>query len=115
MSDVCDPTKPILIPRLANDGGWDHKEPGPGWYKVVDSDGNPLKPLVKCKCGTVSGIGLHHVHADGRVTASYFDATAAQLAGMGPKWKGRQGGCGWHVFIKLMDYDLGEFPPKRAE
>lgn len=44
----------------------------PGWCQPVDSDGNKLKPIIRCNCGWYCGIGLHHVHADGTVTASFF-------------------------------------------
>lgn len=80
--------------------------PAPCWIPVVDSSGNPLKPVIKCQCGSISGIGLHHVHADGTVTASFFhDANPHPDIGY------LGGGCGWHVWLKLLDYDRGEFPP----
>jgi len=106
--DRCDPNDPVLIPKLDL-----NEEPsfGPGWSPLFHQ-GVPVKPLIRCKCGTWSGIGLHHVHADGRVTASYFDATAEQLTAMGEQGKRFSPGCGWHVFIKLADYDQGEFLPE---
>lgn len=86
----------------------------PAWARVhrIDADGKEvtLKPLIRCNCGEWSGIGLHHVHADGRVTASFFHATAAELAKM-PDGGRFSPGCGWHVHLQLLDYDLGDFPP----
>jgi hypothetical protein len=98
----------VLIPHLAGDD----KGSGPGWFTCTDGQGNKLKPLVRCKCGKTSGIGLHHVHADGTVTASYFDATAEQLAKM-PDDKRLAPGCGWHVYLKLQNFDQGDFPSNK--
>lgn len=110
--DRCDANDPVVIPRLLTDD-WDHNEPGPGWYAVT-SGGKPAKPLVKCKCGTVTGIGLHHVYADGRVMQSYFDSPATSFE-HGGKTYTHPAGCGWHVYIKLGDYDQGEFPPDKRD
>jgi hypothetical protein len=80
------------IPRLQSE---DHGAVGqPGWFAVL-YNGKRAKPVIQCNCGQLMGIGDHHVHADGRVTASFYD----------------RDGCGWHVFLKLLDYDQGEFPP----
>ena len=73
----------------------------PAWVKVQDTKGNILKPNIICNCGKITGIGLHHVHADGRVTASYFHTKSGKY--------GTAEGCEWHVFLKLKDYNLGEF------
>ena len=83
----------------------DYDSPGPCWIPI-EHDGKPIKPLIKCQCGHVSGIGLHHVHADGKVTASYFHDKMPH-----PEIGYAGGGCGWHVFIELADYDKGDFPP----
>ena len=73
----------------------DYDSPAPCWIPTSRYDnGGPAKPLIKCECGHITGIGLHHVHADGRVTAYTHDP-----------------GCGWHVFLTLADYDKGDFPP----
>ena len=80
--------------------------PAPCWIPIQNQEGNPLKPLVKCQCGKISGIGLHHVHADGTVTASFFHDSAPH-----PDIGYAGGGCGWHVWLKLLDYDYGDFPP----
>jgi hypothetical protein len=83
----------------------DYDAPAPCWL-AVQYEGKPCKPLIKCQCGHISGIGLHHVHADGRVTASFFHDVNPH-----PDIGYLGGGCGWHVFLKLKDYDLGDFPP----
>lgn len=87
------------IPRLTD---LDKAPNAPGWYAIigpvrVDTQcPTRLKPIIRCNCGELMGIGDHHVHADGRVTASFYD----------------RNGCGWHVYLKLLDYDQGEFPPE---
>lgn len=96
----------VLVPRVGEDDDWYARSPG--WSPVQDHEGNRLKPLIRCNCGTWSGIGLHHVHADGTVTASFFHATKAQHP------RGDARGCGWHVFLKLLDYDQGDFPPRSS-
>lgn len=73
----------------------------PCWVSVRSTKGERLKPTILCKCGVYCGIGLHHVHADGRVTASFYHE------------KGQNNGCGWHVFLKLLDYNWGEYPPEK--
>jgi hypothetical protein len=79
----------------------------PAWLQPVDTDGNRLKPIIRCNCGQWSGIGLHHVHADGTVTASFFHSKGTNYAiGESPE------GCGWHVFLKLKDWGGGDFPPR---
>lgn len=85
--------------------------PGPCWLSVVTSGGKPLKPRIKCQCGKICGIGLHHVHADGTVTASFFDSQESSFVHNGKTYS-HQPGCGWHVHLKLLDYSLGEFPPE---
>jgi hypothetical protein len=50
---------------------------------------------------------LHHVHADGTVTRSFFHDSAPH-----PEIGYAGGGCGWHVWLKLKDYDCGDFPPE---
>ena len=80
--------------------------PAPCWIPRA-VNGRPGKPIIKCRCGHNSHIGLHHVHADGRVTASFFHDQAPH-----PDIGYAGGGCGWHVFLKLKDYDLGDFPPE---
>ena len=91
----------IEIPKIG------HDDPGPGWIAIEEyGTGKPCKPAIKCNCGHVSGIGLHHVHADGTVTASFFHDSAPH-----PDIGYPGGGCGWHVLLKLKDYDQGDFPP----
>ena len=85
----------------------DFDSPAPCWIATVRYDNKePCKPVIKCKCGHITGIGLHHVHADGTVTASFFHDSAPH-----PEIGYSGNGCGWHVFLKLLDYDLGDFPP----
>jgi len=84
-----------------------YDSPAPCWIPSVRYGTNePVKPSIKCQCGEICGIGLHHVHADGTVTASFFHDAAAH-----PDIGYPGGGCGWHVFLKLLDYDKGDFPP----
>jgi hypothetical protein len=96
----------VLVPKIKK-GKDDWYAKSPAWSPAKDFDGNPEKPIVRCNCGQWSGIGLHHVHADGTVTASFFHATKAQHP------QGDDNGCGWHVWIKLQDYDCGDFPPEK--
>ena len=87
----------------------DYDAPAPCWIPtcyVKDGETVKLKPLIKCNCGHISGIGLHHVHADGTVTASFFHDSAPH-----PDIGYAGGGCGWHVWLKLLDYNEGDFPP----
>jgi len=80
----------------------------PAWLQPEDTDGNKLKPLIRCNCGLWCGLGLHHVHADGTVTASFYHSSGTNYAiGESPE------GCGWHVFLKLQGWNGGEFLPNR--
>ena len=88
----------------------DYDAPGPCWLPVSDADGRPCKPLIKCQCGKITGIGLHHVHPDGAVTASFFHSKEAEFTHGGKTYR-HEPGCGWHVYLKLKDYDRGEFLP----
>lgn len=85
----------------------DYNSDAPCWIPVVGENGQPVKPAIKCKCGRICHIGLHHVHADGAVTASFLHDSHPH-----PDIDYPGGGCGWHVFLKLLDYDLGDFPPR---
>jgi len=88
----------IEIPR------GDFDTPGPCWIPL-EANGKPIKPFIKCRCGHLSGIGLHHVYANGSVMASFFHDVNPH-----PDIGYRGGGCGWHVFLNLKDYDQGDFP-----
>lgn len=88
----------------------DYESPGPCWIPRSGYDGKTAKPLIKCQCGKITGIGLHHVHADGRVTESFFDSQDREFQHAGKTYT-HDPGCGWHVFLKLLDYDCGDFPP----
>jgi hypothetical protein len=93
------------IPKGSHDDGFDFKAGHPAWFPVVEHGTKKhLKPIIRCNCGRLTGIGLHHVHADGTVTASFH-----HLRGETPPADTE--GCGWHVFLKLLDYDWGDFPP----
>lgn len=83
--------------------------PGPCWIPCQTSDGKPAKPVIRCKCGSYCGIGLHHVHADGTVTASFLHGKAP-FTHNGKSYPGDPNGCEWHEHIKLMNYDIGDFP-----
>jgi hypothetical protein len=93
----------VEIPRVTHDDGYDFTLGHPGWFACCEYNdpSRKLKPLIRCNCGALTGIGLHHVHADGTVTASYYHQARPEE----PR------GCGWHVFLKLKDYDQGDFPP----
>jgi hypothetical protein len=91
------------IPKITE---FHHREGDPGWFQPTQ-DGNLLKPVIRCNCGNYCGIGLHHVHADGTVTASFYHKNGTNYAiGESPE------GCEWHVFLKLKDYAGGEFLPR---
>ncbi len=98
------------IPKLTNDDWGNGTVNAPGWIQPVQTqeDGSVklLRPIIRCNCGRPCGIGLHHVHADGTVTASFFHDSTPH-----PEISYPGGGCGWHVFLKLKDYDGGEFLP----
>jgi len=93
-----------------------HDSPGPCWipvsYENLEGQRINTKPLIKCNCGKITGIGLHHVHADGVVTASYYDVEASSFTHNGITYQ-HDPGCGWHVWLKLKDYDCGDFPPEQ--
>ncbi len=90
----------IEIPKYDYEKG-EREDQAPCWIQTEEySTGKKLKPIIVCKCGKTCNIGNHHVHADGRVTASFFHSSAEM-----------PGGCDWHVFLKLLDYDRGEFLP----
>ena len=95
----------IEIPK----GNFD--SPGPCWIPTKKYGTEEiLKPVIKCICGSICGIGLHHVHADGTVTASFYDSEATSFTHNGKTYT-HAPGCGWHVHLKLLDYDYGDFPP----
>lgn len=97
----------MLIPHLEKFEGKRTCEPNnPGWMQVVDSNGKKLKPLIRCNCGRWMGIRLHHVHPDGRVTASFFDDDLHDNIG-----NVIDKGCGWHVYIELQDWTGEEYLP----
>jgi len=84
-------------------------DPGPCWIHR-EYGGQVVKPTIVCNCGKVCNIGLHHVHADGTVTRSFFDSAKPTFV-EGGKTYSHTPGCGWHVWLKLKDYGDGEFAP----
>ena len=102
-------TETVSIPKLTHEESiWDdYPVVGkPGWYPVRDSSGNVLKPLIRCNCGSISGIGLHHVHPDGRVTASFYHKR-------GNNYPEDPKGCEWHVHLKLEDWGGQDIGPDK--
>lgn len=90
----------VILPKLGKDVDGSRIPGSPGWIPVVAyGDGRKLKPVIRCMCGDYLNLKDHHVHADGRVTASFFDKRSEDK------------GCGWHVFITLAEWDGGEFLP----
>jgi hypothetical protein len=87
----------------------DYGAPGPCWIPV-ELDGRKQKPLIKCRCGEITGIGLHRVQANGQVTRSYFHSEADSFEEGGKTYAHRPG-CGWHVWLLLDNYCDGDFPP----
>lgn len=91
----------IEIPKYDYTKG-DFAEQAPCWVPISEyGSGKILKPNIVCKCGVCVEIGLHHVHSDGTVTESFFHSKSEM-----------PNGCDWHVYLKLLDYDLGDFPPR---
>lgn len=90
----------------------DYDAPAPCWI-AHDWEGKHCRPIIKCKCGKICHIQLHHVHADGTVTASFFDSTESSFNANGKTYS-HIPGCGWHVFLRLVDYDQGEFLPENV-
>lgn len=88
-------------------GSYDHPEIAPAWLPIVDGEGRAAKPLIRCKCQRLMGIRLHQVHADGRVTASFYHPETPGVAGS----SAIEPGCGFHEFLELDGYDGPEFPP----
>lgn len=65
-----------------------------------------VRPHILCKCGEHTNIGNHHIHADGTITASYYHYRADR-----PK----NPGCGWHVYLKMIDWNGGELLPGQGQ
>lgn len=85
-------------------GSWEREDLAPAWLPIQNQDGTPAKPIIRCACGKLAGIGAHHVHADGRVTASFYHPAEG--------WAGCAPGCGFHEFLELDGYTGPEFPPR---
>ena len=93
----------MKIPKLSAN----EDEPGPGWLEVTqgsntrpDDPQRPARPVIVCACGAYLSIPRHHVHADGRVTASIQHVNEPR--------------CSWHETVELDGYDGPEFPPEPA-
>jgi hypothetical protein len=95
------------IPPLTEFG---HQAHEPGWFQPVKYGTNEaVKPIIRCDCGAFVGLALHHVHADGTVTASFY-----HKKGTNHEVGESAEGCEWHVHLKLLDYHGGEFQPVEA-
>lgn len=99
------------IPKIIE--GFDYQPGHPGWFQQTQGEWiggkyiiHRLKPVIRCNCGNFCGIGLHHVHQDGTVTGSFHHKKGTNYA-VGESDEG----CEWHVWLKLKDYDGGEFLP----
>lgn len=86
----------------------DYESQAPCWV-ARSHEGVPAKPAIKCMCGEICYIGLHHVHEDGRVTESFYHSKASEFEFQGRKYA-HDPGCGWHVYLTLKDYECGDFP-----
>jgi hypothetical protein len=98
----------VKIPQ----GSYDDEALKPAWLPISKRDAAgvlvPAKPVIRCACGDLIGIGLHHVHADGRVTASFYhhwDEGTEGFKAYGP-------GCGFHETLELDGWTGGEFAPE---
>lgn len=67
----------------------------PSWIERKSQAGEVVKPLLRCNCGTLMGMALHHIHADGSVTASWLHPE-----------------CGWHEYLVLDGWTGQDFPPE---
>ena len=77
----------IHIPQVTMDD-----DISPGWISVVTGeDHHPTKPVIRCECGVLCGIGLHHVLPTGEVNNSFYHTKNLP-------------GCGWHVHLFLDGY-----------
>jgi len=74
----------VRIPK----GDYDKPEIAPAWLPIEQRNEAgelvPSRPIIRCACGRLASIPLHHVHADGRVTASFLEHS-----------------CGFHEFLEL--------------
>jgi len=94
----------VHIPK----GSYDQPDLKPAWLPTVEhGTSRPLKPIIRCACGKLAGIGLHHVHPDGRVTASFYHPLTGWAGEAGP-------GCGFHEFLTLDGWTGEDFPPTQT-
>jgi hypothetical protein len=99
----------VHIPQLTGEYRWKKIPNAPGWL-ATEENGKSARPVIRCNCGEHMGIENHHIHADGRVTASFYDAETWPPFADGSLACPRHG-CGWHVFLILDGWDRGEFLP----
>ncbi len=88
-------------------GTYDDETLAPAWLPIQDSAGKLARPIIRCRCRRLMGIRLHHVHADGRVTESFYHLHPTAEEEPRPEWRG----CGFHEYLELDGYDGPEFPP----
>lgn len=81
--------------------------PGLCWIPVT-VDGKAARPWLKCACGDVCLLGRHHIRENGIVTASFFHSVDADIEHHGITYTFKPG-CGLRVWMRLMDYDQGNF------
>ncbi len=81
----------------------------PGWIPVTGTDGKALKPGLRCNCGLWVDLALYHVKADGTVTPIFYHKQGTNTA-IGEDTEG----CEWQAWLKLKDYNLGDFPPAQS-
>jgi hypothetical protein len=70
---------------------------------MIDPQGHNLKPVIRCKCGELCNIRNHHIHADGRVTESFFHVAPMT-----------NNPCGFHEYLELEDWYGLNMPPGTA-
>ena len=61
----------------------------PAWLPSYDQRGNQRKPVIRCQCGMLIGLGAHSVDLDGTVRNSF--AHTPPVAGA----------CGFHEHLQL--------------
>ena len=94
----------IEIPKANKIEEYPYADNFPCWLPVQDKDENIVRPMIICNCGVYTGVNAHHIHKDGRITASYYHPKEVN---------GYPNGCGWHVFLKMKDWIGLEFLPHK--
>src|SRR4051812_12066115 len=99
----------VTIPRLQGEHAHDRIPNSPGWIRTVayNDEKKVMKPIIRCNCGELIALHHdHHIHPDGRVTASFYDLRQL-VAHEKPE------GCGWHVYLTLEDWTGEDLPPTK--